>query len=81
MGYSIDLKAISLLTYCSMLKAKQLQPSRRQLHQGINGAFARLQECGFDDAEALLKGISTPKKIEAISRDTGLSSDYLGLLK
>ena len=81
MGYRINLKSISLSAYRDMLKAKQLSPSRRLLHQGINEAFALLQKGGFDDVEALLKSLSTPKKIESVSMKTGLSEEYLALLK
>jgi hypothetical protein len=81
MGYSIDLKSISLPAYRDMLKTKELPTSRRLLHQGINAAFAQLQKGGFEDAEALLKGLSTPKKIKDVSQKTGVSAEYLALLK
>ena len=81
MPYSINLKNIALPAYRDMLKAKQLSPSRRLLHQGINEAFTLLQRGGFEDAEALLKGLGTPKKIESVSMKTGVSAEYLALLK
>ncbi len=81
MSYSINMKAISLPMYRDMLKAKQLSPGRRMIHQGINGIFAQLQEAGFKDVEALLKGLSTPKKIESVSNRTGVPAEYLALLK
>jgi len=81
MGYGINLKAISLPDYRDMLKAKELLPGRRLLLMGIDEAFDKLQAAGFGDAEALLKGIGTPKKLEAISRQTGISPEYLILLK
>ena len=81
MTYRLDMKSISLPAYRDMLKAKELPPGRRQLHQGINDAFAQLQRGGFEDVEALLKGLGTPRKIEAVSMKTGLSEEYLALLK
>ncbi len=81
MTYSINLKNISLPAYRDILKAKQLPKSRRLLHQGINDIFALLQKGGFEDAEALLKGLGTPKKIEGVSMKTGVSAEYLALLK
>ena len=81
MGYSINLKAISLPAYRDMLKGKELLPGRKLLLVGIDEAFDKLQAAGFDDAEALRKGIGTPKKIETVSQQTGLSPEYLILLK
>ncbi len=81
MPYSINMKSITLPAYRDMLKAKELPPSRRALHQGINDIFARLQQAGFEDAAALLKGLGAPKKMEEISRKTGVPVEYLTLLK
>lgn len=81
MGYGINLKAISLPAYRDMLKTKELLPGRRLLLVGLDDAFDKLQAAGFDDAEALLKGIGAPKKLETVSQQTGIAPEYLILLK
>ena len=81
MTYSVNMKSISLPAYRDMLKAKELPPNLRLLHQGINDAFALLQRGGFEDVEALLTGLGTPRKIEAVSMKTGVSAEYLALLR
>ena len=81
MGYSINLKKIPLPDYRDMLKGKALLPGRKLLHYDIDKAFELLESSGFCDAEALLKGIGSPKKLEAVSQGTGLSAEYLTLLK
>ena len=81
MGYRINLKNIALPVYRDMLKGKALLPGRKLLHHDIDEAFALLESSGFRDAEALLKGIGSPRKLEAVSQSTGLSAEYLTLLK
>lgn len=81
MSYGIILKNITLMGYRDMLKSKDLLPSRRTLLVGIDAAFGKLEKAGFADAEELYKGLGSPKKLESVSQSTGISAEYLTLLR
>lgn len=81
MSYGIELKTIPLADYRNMLKVKELLPGRRMLHENIDGNFNLLIGAGFSDAEALYKALGSPQKLEAVCAKTGISAEYLTLLK
>jgi hypothetical protein len=81
MSYGINLKNISLSGYRDMLRGKDLLPNRRPLLDKIDGFFGLLSKADFSDAESLYKGLGSPKKIESVSRETGIPAEYLTLLK
>lgn len=81
MGYGIDLGSITLEKYRDMLKAKDLLPSRRMLRDNIDGVFELLGNAGFISAKELYKRLGSVKMLESVSKSTGVSEEYLTLLK
>lgn len=81
MSYSIELKRITINQYRDMLKTKDLLPSRKMLLDDIDSVFGKMESAGFRDAEGLYKALGSPKKLESLSQSTGISADYLTLLK
>jgi hypothetical protein len=56
-------------------------PSRVILKDEIEDRFALLEQNGISNLKALLGALSTKSKIEIFSKTTGLSTDYLTILK
>jgi hypothetical protein len=81
MGYCIELKNISLAEYKEVLKNQNLLPGRRILQDNIDGKFEILFACGIKNLDELHKNMNTPQKLSAFSVKSGLSADYLTILK
>lgn len=81
MGYCIELKDVSLAEYEETLKNQNLLPGRRILQDNIEENLLRIHDCGIRNLEELLKAISSPKKLSTLSFKSGLSEEYLTILK
>lgn len=80
MGYYIDLSNISMDEYKAILKAADLLPSRMILKNDIDEKFDALKEHQIQNVEQLRKTLSNRSKLQAISKQAGISEDYLKIL-
>lgn len=81
MGYSLDLCKISIDAYKEILKNQYLLPSRKILHQDMDSCFHAMHGCQIKNLAELKKALSTPQKLSAFSEKSGLSTDYLTILR
>lgn len=81
MKYNLDLESISIQEYKALLKEQNLLPGRRVLWQDIEKNFALFENLGISTVAQLKKNLSTTKKIEAIADGTGITEDYLVILR
>ncbi len=79
--YSIDLESLPIHEYKDLLKQQNLLPGRRILWQGIEKNFALFERQGIKSIAELKKRISSPKKIAAFASKSGISEEYLVILK
>lgn len=58
-----------------------LVPSRMKLLDDIDQNFNILENCGYDTPKKLRNGLKSKKQLSLLYKDTGISEDYLKLLK
>jgi hypothetical protein len=80
MGYYINLENISIDEYKEILKGADLLPSRMILKNDIDEKFAALKELQIENVEVLRKTLSNKSKLQAISKQTGITEEYLKIL-
>jgi hypothetical protein len=81
MKYNIDLSKMDIKKYKTFLKNQYLIPSRQTLHENIDDNFKIFENYGFKNLSDLKKSISTSAKIDKLSKETKISSDYLNILR
>ena len=81
MAYNLNLSEISVSEYREMLKGRNLLPGRRMLWRNLDENFAAIARQGIADAAELKKRLSTPAKLAALAKATGVGEEYLVLLK
>lgn len=81
MSYNMDLSAISVQEYKGLLKQRNLLPGRRLLWQDIDHNFGFFEQQGIANIAELKKQLSTPQKMSSFATATGISEEYLILLK
>lgn len=81
MGYSLDLAKISIEAYKEILKNKHLLPSRKVLNHDIDNNFDAIDSCRIKNLDELKSSLSTAKKLGMFSEKSGLSKDYLTILR
>ena len=79
--YSIDLSKMDIQKYKTLLKSQNLIPSRQILHENIDDNFKIFKNCGFKNLSDLRQAISTGAKIEKLSKETKIPSEYLNILR
>lgn len=79
--YHIKLENYSLQKFKKSLKSRGMIPSRVILKDDIDGRFAKLENKDISNLKDLIDKLKTKPKIEQFSNDTGLSVDYLTILK
>ena len=79
--YSIDPALISLDEFRELTASSRIMPARMILQEQMEQRFSVLHDHGMDHLGDLLRILGSKSKIEAYSRQTGLSMDYLVLLK
>ena len=79
--YSIDLHKFELTEYQEILKNKKLLPGRIILHEEIDNNFNVLKKEGIQTLGKLLDCLKTKQKIEIFSKKTGLTVEYLTILR
>lgn len=81
MSYNIDLNLLSLNEYKELLKQQNLLPGRRMLLDDIDERFLLLGNQGITNVFELRKSLSTSKKTEMLAEKTGISNEYLAVLR
>lgn len=81
MGYSIELKNISIKDYKEILENQNLLPSRRILQDNIEKNFQAINNGGISNLDELYKFLNKPQKLELFASNTGLSIEFLTILK
>ena len=81
MGYSIDLSKISIDRYKEILKNQNLLPGRRMLLENLDNNFDRITNAGVRNLAELKSSLSSKQKLSAFAEKTGISEDYLTILK
>jgi replicative superfamily II helicase len=81
MRYTLDLKVISIQEYKDLITRQNLLPGRRLLWQNIDERFKAISEQNITNIEELKKRLSTPQKMSSFVTATGISGEYLILLK
>lgn len=81
MGYTIELKQISIQKYLEILRNQNLLPGRRILLEEPDEKFRRITGAGIGNVHELKNSLSTPQKLSAFSSKTAISENYLVILK
>ncbi len=81
MKYNIDLESLTIHEYKDLLKQQNLLPGRRILWQDIEENFALFDRQGIKYIAELKKIIANPKKLSAFASESGISEEYLVILK
>ncbi len=77
----INLSKIDIQKYKTFLKGQYLIPSRQILHENIDNNFKIFENYGFKNLLDLKQAISTGAKIDTLSKETKISSEYLNILR
>lgn len=81
MKYNIDLERLSLQEYKDLIKKQNLLPGRRILWQDIDKNFALFENEGIKNTADLKKFLANGKKVEIFVSQSGISEEYLVILK
>lgn len=80
-GYYINLNSILISDYERELTAIELIPSRRILQEEIADRFSKLKSHNIRNLQDILSQLSSPQKIKQFAQKSGLSEEYLSILK
>ena len=80
-SYHIDPEEFTLQYLEENLLSRELIPSRKSLIDDIQAKFSLLQDLGINTLEDLIGRLKNKKEMEEISTETGISLDYLTLLR
>ena len=81
MGYYIDLKKISISKYKKILKTADLLPSWKILEKNIDKNLYIIKKQNIENLDELLKALKDKSKLKNFSKQSGLSENYLAVLK
>lgn len=79
--YHLNPQKVSLKRFQTSLESRKLIPSRVMLKEKLQSRFSTIHSAGVNTLEDLLDVLKSKPKVEAFSKKTGLSIDYLTLLK
>ncbi len=79
--YHLDIEKYTLQKFKSGLKSRKMIPSRISLKDNLDERFRLLETQGISNLKELIDTLKTKPKIELFSKETGLSIDYLSLLR
>jgi len=79
--YHINLEDYSLQKFKTRLTSRELIPSRVVLKDEIDERFTILETKNISNLKELIDNLKTKQKIEQFSIETGLSIEYLTILK
>jgi hypothetical protein len=80
-SYTIDPALISLDEFRELTEEKEMLPGRLMLQERMDECFTALKASGIRHLGDLFGRLSTRIKVQEFSRQSGLSMDYLVLLK
>lgn len=80
-GYYIDFNAVGLSELEEELEHASLIPSRKILQEDLHHRFAALRQQGLSNLNELMTAVKTPEKLEHLANRTGISVEYLTILK
>ena len=81
MGYSVDLKSISIDKYKEILKTAELIPSWKILEKDIDKNLNIIKKYNIENLDELLIAFKDKDKIREFSKQSGLPENYLAVLK
>lgn len=81
MGYYIDLETISIDEYKTILKSAILIPSWMVLKEDINENLELIKRNGIQNLGELQQVLKNKSKLQAFSKQSGLSENYLNVLR
>lgn len=79
--YGIDLDGLSLEFLRATIEEGYLLPSEKVLTESVQDRFAKLESMGISSLGHLADSLSTKKKIERFSEDSGIPLEYLVVLR
>ena len=79
--YYIDLEQISLERFKRTLGSKELLPGRMILKEHIEKRFGILESMGISNLQELWDALKTKKQVAQFADKSGLSEDYLVILR
>ncbi len=79
--YHIDIEKYSLQRFKNNLASREMIPSRVSLKDELDERFKILEINGIKNLKELIDVLKTKPKIERFSKETGLTIEYLTLLK
>ncbi len=80
-SYSIDPDLVSLEEFRELTAGRNMLPGRVMLQEEMEERFAILKASGMEHLGKLFRLLASKSKIESFSERTGLSQEYLILLK
>lgn len=81
MNYHLNADAISLKDLEKRIKTADLVPSRRSLLKGLEKQLDKLGKHGLVNLADLRNAMKTTKKLDSLTRETGIEKAYLVLLR
>lgn len=79
--YYIDFNSYTLEKLKDSLAGREMIPSRVILKEKLNERFQQLKKCGVTTLSELIKALKSKDKIAAFSKESGLTEEYLTILK
>jgi len=80
-SYTLDPDQISLDRFQQLTRERQMIPSRVELQEEMEERFEVLRSAGISRLGELISTLGAKTKVEAFSEKSGLTADYLVLLK
>jgi hypothetical protein len=80
-NYFVDTKRFSIDKFRNILKSKDILPGRILLKDKVDERFDLLKSKGINSLFDLLEALKTKPKMERFSKDSGLTFDYLTILR
>ena len=81
MPYHLDAETVSLAALQKRIEETDLVPSRASLLDGIDAKIKVLEQQGLTTLAGLREGLKTARRLEALSKATGIDMQYLTLLR
>lgn len=81
MGYYIDLSKMSLNEFKENLKSRNLLPSQQILKKDVDKNFNVIKKQNIENLHQLQQALKTKNKVKEFSDLTGLTLDYLTILR
>jgi hypothetical protein len=79
--YYIDLEGFSLERFKEVLETKELLPGRMILKEQLDERFGLLDSMGINNLQELWDTLKTKKRVVSFAAESGLSQEYLVVLR